>query len=56
MDQTILDLHLTSLEEKDSMKWSKFETTDIMDNPEHSNTSLNGKGAPKATTHGSQLT
>ena len=55
-DQTILDLHLTSLEEKNSTKWSKFGTIDIMDNPEHSNTSLNGKGAQKATTYGSQLT
>ena len=56
MDQTILGLHLTLSEEKNSTKWSKFKTTDIMDNPEHSNTSSNGKEAPKATTHGNQLT
>ena len=56
MDQIIPDHHLTSLEEKNSMKWSRFKTTDIMDDPEHSNTSSNGKEVPKVTTHGSQLT
>ena len=55
MDQTIPDHHLISLEEKSSMKWSKSETTDIMDALEHYNTSSNGREAPKATTHGSQL-
>ena len=56
MDQITPDLHLTLLEEKNSMKWSKFETTNIMDDPEHSSISSNGKEAPKATTHGNQLT
>ena len=56
MDQTIPDLCLTLSEEKNSTKWSKFKTTDIMDAPERYNTSLNGKEAPKATTHGNQLT
>ena len=56
MDQTILDHHLTSLVGKNFMKWSKFETTNVMDDPEHSNTSSNGKEALKVTTHGSQLT
>ena len=56
MDQTIPDPHLILLEEKNSMKWSKFKTTDIMDDPEHSNTSSSGKEVPKATTHVNQLT
>ena len=56
MDQTILDLHLTSLEVKNSLKWSRFGTADIMDAPEHSNTSSSGKEVPKVTTHGNQLT
>ena len=56
MDQIIPDHHLTSSVEKNSMKWSKSETTDIMDSPEHSNISSNGKEAPKVTTHGNQLT
>ena len=56
MDQTILDPHLTLLVEKNSMKWSKFKTTDITDNLEHSNISSSGREAQKVTTHGSQLT
>ena len=56
MDQTILDPHLILLEEKNSMKWSKFKTTDIMDSPENSNILSNGKEALKVTTHGNQLT
>ena len=56
MDQTIPDLHLTLSEEKNSMKWSKLKTIDVMDTPECYNTSLNGKEALKATTHGNQLT
>ena len=31
MDLTILGPHLTLSEEKSSLKWSKFETTDVMD-------------------------
>ena len=38
------------------MKWSKYTATDVMDALEHCNTSSNGKEAPKATTHGNQLT
>ena len=56
MDRIILDHHLISLAEKNSTKWSKFETTDITDGPEYSNISSNGKEAQKVTTHGSQLT
>ena len=56
MDQTILDPHLTLLVERNSMRWSKFETINIMDDPEHSNTSSSGKEAQKVTTHGNQLT
>ena len=56
MDKTIPDPHLTLLEERNSMKWSKSEIINIMDNPEHSNTSSNGKEVPKATIHGNQLT
>ena len=55
-DQTILGHHLTSLMEKSSMKWSKYETTNVMDALEHYNTSSNGKEVPKVTIHGSQLT
>ena len=55
MDLTIPDHHLTSLMEKNSLKWSKFKTTDIMDGQEHSNISSNGKEAQKVTTHGNQL-
>ena len=56
MDQIILDHHLTSLEEKNSMKWSKSGTTDIMDAPECYNISSSGKEVLKAITHGNQLT
>ena len=56
MDQIIPDLHLTLSEEKNSTKWSKFKTTNIMGDPEHSNISSSGKGAPKAITYGNQLT
>ena len=56
MDRIIPDHHLILLEEKNSMKWSKSETTDVMDDPEHSSISSNGKEAPKVTTHGNQLT
>ena len=56
MDQTIPDLHLTLSVEKNFMKWSKFETTDVTDDPEHSNISSSGREAQKATTHGNQLT
>ena len=30
MGLTILDPHLTLLVEKNSLKWSRFETTDVM--------------------------
>ena len=56
MDQTTPDPHLTLLEERNSMKWSKSEIIDVMDDPEHSNTSSSGKEVLKATTHGNQLT
>ena len=55
MDQTILGPHLILSVEKNSMKWSKFETIDIMDDPEHSNILSSGKEAQKVTTHGNQL-
>ena len=48
--------HLTLSMEKRSMKWNMSSTTDIMGEPEHSNTSSNGKGTSKVTTPGSQLT
>ena len=51
-DQIILDRHRILLEEKSFMKWSRYATTDVMDAREHSNTSSNGKEAPKATTPG----
>ena len=56
MDQIILGLHLTSSEEKNFMKWSKFETTDVMGGPEHSSILSSGKEAWKVTTPGNQLT
>ena len=54
-DQITLGHHLTLSEEKSSMKWSRYVATDVMDAPEHCSISSNGKGAPKATTHGNQL-
>ena len=56
LPNTTPDPHLTLLEEKNSLKWSKFKTIDVMDDLECSSTSSNGKEAPKVTTHGSQLT
>ena len=56
MDPTILDHHLTLSVERNSLRWSKSRTTNIMDSQEHSNTSSNGKEALKVTTHGNQLT
>ena len=40
---------------KRNMKWSALSTTDVMDELDGSNTSLNGKDTPKATTHGNRL-
>ena len=41
---------------KKNMKWSVSLTTDVMDGLDDSNTSSNGKGTLKVTTHGNQLT
>ena len=41
---------------KKNTKWSESLTTDVMDELDDSNISSNGKGTPKVTTHGNQLT
>jgi len=48
--------HLTLSMEKKNMRWNVLSTTDIMEEPECSSTSSSGKGTPKATTPGNQLT
>ena len=40
---------------KKNMKWSVSLIIDVMDGPDDSNTSLNGKGTLKVTTHRNQL-
>src|SRR6266446_661307 len=53
--QTLPDHLLTSLTEKRSTKSNKSSHTDNLDDQNSFNTSLNGRGTPKVTTHGNQL-
>src|SRR6266436_1695982 len=53
--QTSPDHLLTSLTEKRSTKSNESSHTDNLDDQNSSDTSLNGRDTPKATTHGNQL-
>ena len=55
-DLTSPDHHLTLSMVKKNMKWSALSITDVMVGLDDSNISSNGKGTPKVTTHGNQLT
>src|SRR6266436_8334876 len=54
--QTSPDHPLTSLTEKRNMKSNESSHTSNSDDQNDFNISSNGKGTPKATTHGNQLT
>ena len=55
IDQTFPNHHLILSTENKNTKWSASSITVITGSLDGSNTSSNGKGTPKVTTHGNQL-